>query len=243
MPGGGSLDGADEVMQQVPPFGDLDGERATLRHLGRRRERLISVATAAMHQMRDYLSVAWSAALTAAVKPFESMTWLAAIAVVTDRCGADPAVLRELGLDEFTGQVRRELPRFGGRRLACRIVAAVFEALTCTDGVAAQRRGLLRRTGWALEDLRAARVQRAQVEEEMAAHLGVLGVGASLASIPGMTAATAAAILAEGRRPIPVRFLPRAGQACRGRPGQQRIGPLRRGVAYAGPHCAWRSGG
>lgn len=175
----------------------LEEEWATLRHLGRRRERLISAATAAMHQMRDYLSVAWPAALTAAAKPFESMTWLAAIAVVTDRCGADPAVLRELGLDEFTARVRRELPRFGGRRLTCRIVVAVFEALTCTDGVAAQRRGLLRRTSWALEDLRAARVQRARVEEEMAAQLGVLGVGASLASIPGMTAATAAAILAE----------------------------------------------
>jgi transposase len=179
----------------------LDEEWATLRHLGRRRERLISASTAAMQQMRDYLSVAWPAALTTAAQPLKSRTWLAAVAVVTSRCGADPARLRELGLEEFAAQVRRELPRFGGQRPARRIVAAVFEALTCADGVAAHRRGLLRRTSWALEDLRAARTQRAQVEEEMIAQLDVLGVGASMASIPGMTAATAAAILAEAGDP------------------------------------------
>jgi transposase len=179
----------------------LEEDWATLRHLGRRRERLIGAATAAIQQMRDYLAVAWPAALTTAARPFVSVTWLAAIAVVTGQCGADPARLRGLGLDEFTAQVRRELPRFGGQRPSHRIVAAVFEALTCADGVAAQRRGLLRRAGWALEDLRIARAQRAQIDEEMTAQLGVLGVGASLASIPGMTAATAAAVLAEAGDP------------------------------------------
>jgi transposase len=175
----------------------LDEEWATLRHLGRRRARLITTATASVHQMRDYLAVAWPAALTTAAGPFESKTWLAALAVVTERCEADPGRLRPLGLQEFTALVRRELPRFGGRRLTCRIATALFEALTCAAGVAAQRRGLLRRTGWALEDLRVARHHLSQVEEEMVAQLDVLGVGASLASIPGMTAATAAAILAE----------------------------------------------
>lgn len=179
----------------------LEEEWATLRHLGRRRQRLISAATAAMQQTRDYLSVAWPAALTTAAHPFESRTWLAAMAVVTSQCGAGPARLREPGLDEFAAQVRRELPRFGGQRPALRIVAAVFEALACTDGVAAHRRGLLRRTSWALEDLRAARAQRAQVEEEMVAQLDVLGIGVSVASIPGMTAATAAAVLAEAGDP------------------------------------------
>jgi len=179
----------------------LDEEWAALRHLGRRRERLISASTAAMNQIRDYLSVAWPAALTTAAKPFESRTWLAAITVVTGRCGADPARLRDLGLDGFTAEVRRELPRFSGQRPARRIVVAVFEALTCADGVAAHRRGLLRRTSWALDDLRAARVQRAQVEQEMVTQLDVLGLGASMASIPGMTAVTAAAILAEAGDP------------------------------------------
>jgi len=179
----------------------LDADWATLRHLGRRRQRLISNATAAIQQMRDFLAVAWPAALTAAAGPFASTTWLAAAAVVTGQCGADPARLRTLGLAGFTAQVRAEVPRWGGQRPNLRIVAAVFEALTCTDGVAAHRRGLLRRTSWALADLRAARAQRAQAEEEMVAQLGVLGVGAAMASIPGMTAATAAAILAEAGDP------------------------------------------
>jgi transposase len=175
----------------------LNEEWATLRHLGRRRARLVTTATGCVHQIRDYLALAWPAMLTTAARPFESVTWLAALAVVTERCGADPARLRELGLEEFTDLVRAEVPRFGGRRLTRRISTAVFEALTCTDGVAAQRRGLLRRTGWALEDLRVARRHLRQVEQEMVAQLDVLGVAASLASVPGMTAATAAAILAE----------------------------------------------
>jgi transposase len=175
----------------------LDEDWATLRHLGRRRERLITTDVAAVLQTRDYLSVAWPAALTAAAHPFKAMTWLASIAVVTDRCGADPASMRALGLEEFTALVRREIPRWGGQRAHNGIAAAVFAALSCGDGVAAQRPGLLRRAGWAVEDLRVARVHRAQVEAEMIAQLDVLGVGESLASIPGMTAATAAAILAE----------------------------------------------
>ena len=179
----------------------LDAEWAVLRHLGRRRERLISTATAAVQQARDFLSVAWPAALATAAGPFESTTWLAAVAVVTGRCGADPARLAGLGLEQFTALVRAELPRWDAQRPVRRIVAAVFAALACADGVAAQRRGLLRRTSWALEDLRRARAQRAGIEEEMAAQLGVLGIGASVASIPGMTAVTAAAILAEAGDP------------------------------------------
>jgi transposase len=179
----------------------LSGEWATLRHLGRRRQRLIGTATAAIQQTRDYLAVAWPAALTTAAGPFAPVTWLAAVAVVTGRCGADPARLRELGLAGFTALVRAEVPRWGGQRPIRRIVAAVFEALTCTGGVAAQRRGLLRRTGWALDDLRGARAQRTGVEAEMVAQLDVLGVGAALASIPGMTAVTAAAVLAEAGDP------------------------------------------
>lgn len=175
----------------------LDEQWATLRHLGRRRERLISTEVASVNQIRDYLSVAWPAAMTASASQFKALSWLASLAVVTERSEADPASLRAVGLAEFTAMVRRELPRWGGQRVHGGIAAAVFDALACADGVTAQRRGLLRRAGWALEDLRVARVHRAQVEAEMVAQLDVLGMGACLASIPGMTAATAAAILAE----------------------------------------------
>src|SRR6266571_1920008 len=61
----------------------LEEDWAVLRHLGRRRQRLIGTATAAIQQTREYLAVAWPAALTAAAEPFASVTWLAAIAVVT----------------------------------------------------------------------------------------------------------------------------------------------------------------
>lgn len=179
----------------------LSEQWATLRHLGRRRQRLVAAGTAAITQVRDYLAVAWPAGLTTAAGPFRSATWLAATAVVTRQCGAEPARLRGLGLDGFTAQVRAELPRWGAKRPTGRIVAAVFEALSCADGVAAHRRGLLRRTGWALEDLRAARTQRAGIEAEMIAQLDVLGMGACAASVPGMTAVTAAVILGEAGDP------------------------------------------
>ncbi len=132
-------------------------------------------------------------------------TWLAAITAVTGRCRADPARLRELGLDGFTAEVRRELPRFGGQRPARRIVVAVFEARLPRPA----------RPGRGGDSHPARRP----------------GVGASMASIPGMTAVTAAAILAEAGDPAGSPP-PAPSQACRGRPGQQRVGPLHRGVAY-----------
>ena len=176
----------------------LEEEWATLRHQGRYRARMITRATAAVQQVRDLLALAAPAVLAVCVKPLESVSWLAAMTVVTERYGGDLGKLAGLGLEDFTGMVRRELGCWGGQRVTARIVVAVFEAMTGTEGaVPAQRPGALRRVCWALEELQDARVRRARVEAEMVAQLEVLGIGACLASVPGLTAATAAAILAE----------------------------------------------
>jgi hypothetical protein len=69
---------------------ELDETWAQLRHLGRRRAQLITSATASVQRVRDFLSVAWPVAPEACAHPFESVTWLAAMQVVTSRCGGQP---------------------------------------------------------------------------------------------------------------------------------------------------------
>jgi len=77
---------------------ELDETWAHLRHLGRRRAQLITAGTASVQRIRDFLSVAWPVVTEACVRPFDSVTWLAGMGVVTSRCGADPAGLAGLGL-------------------------------------------------------------------------------------------------------------------------------------------------
>src|SRR4029077_12520389 len=69
---------------------ELDEKWAHLRHLGRRRAQLITSATASVQRVRDFLSVAWPVAPEACAHPFESVTWLTAMQVVTSRCGGPP---------------------------------------------------------------------------------------------------------------------------------------------------------
>jgi hypothetical protein len=69
---------------------ELDEAWAQLRHLGRRRAQLITSATASVQRVRDFLSVAWPVAPEACAHPFESVTWLTAMQVVTSRCGGRP---------------------------------------------------------------------------------------------------------------------------------------------------------
>ena len=129
--------------------------------------------------------------------PFESVTWLAALQVVTARCGGDPAGLAALGLEEFTALVRGAVPGWGGKKGLSRICRRVFAALTDTEGVVTwSRRGLLRRCADELGDLARTRAQRRAVEAEMVLVLGELGLS-RLGDIPGLTAVGAAAILAE----------------------------------------------
>lgn len=168
-----------------------------LRHLGARRDRLIAEATACVQQLRDLLECVWPAVLDAAAAPFDSANWCAALAVVLERCSGDPRRLTRLGLKGFEAAVRRELPRWGGRRGCRRIIIAVFTALTDPAGVSAQRRGALERAAWVLDDWRVTQTRLAEVEARMLEVLDELELTELVSSIPGVSALGAAAILAE----------------------------------------------
>jgi transposase len=176
---------------------ELDETWADLRHLGRRRAQLVTAATASAQRIREFLSVAWPVVTEACAHPLESKTWLAALQVVTDRCGGDPARLAVLGLEGFTALVRQAVPGWGGQRPAAAICRRIFAALADTEGAVAWcRRGLLRRVAAELGDLARTRAQLRAVEADMVTVLGELGLS-RLGGIPGLTAVGAAAILAE----------------------------------------------
>jgi len=170
---------------------------ARLRQLGRRRERLVTEASACVAQLRDLLECAWPGVLEAAAKPFEAANWCAAVAVVLERCNAHPERLARLGLARFEAAVVRELPRWGGSRRRRAIIEAVFTALVDPRGVMTQRRGALERAHWVLADWRETKTRLAQVEARMVEVLDELELTELLTSIAGVSAVGAAAMLAE----------------------------------------------
>lgn len=180
---------------------------ARLRHLGARRVQLVVGAGAARQQVQDLLECAWPAALTAAAQPLDSKSWLAAMTVVLDRVGTtgDLSVIRRWGWARFAAAVRRELPAHGTTRWYSAIVRAVFDAATSPEqaavGVHAQRAGALERVRFALADLAHARAQISVVEARMVAVLDELQLTALVTSIPGVSAVSAATILAESGDP------------------------------------------
>jgi hypothetical protein len=89
----------------------VDETWARLRHLGTRREQLLTESGSQVQQMRDLLECAWPAVLDAARQPFRSVTWMAALAVVAGRDGGDLARTRRLGAARFEHAVRREVTR------------------------------------------------------------------------------------------------------------------------------------
>jgi transposase len=122
---------------------------------------------------------------------------------VLDRVGVggDLDVIGQLGWDRFAAAVRAELPAHGTRRWYSKVVQAVFDAATDPAhaglGVAEQRAGGLERVRFALADLAHARREIAEVQERMVALLDELGLTDLVTSIPGISAATAAMILAQ----------------------------------------------
>ena len=90
---------------------------ARLRHLGARRIRLVQHSTAAQHQVRDLLECCWPAALGAAKKPLESVSWLTAMTVLLERVAlsGDLTRIRRWGWARFSTAVRRELAHHGRR--------------------------------------------------------------------------------------------------------------------------------
>jgi transposase len=173
-----------------------DADWARLRHLGARRGRLVTEATRCQQQIADLLGCCWPAALAAAAKPLDSTSWLACLSVVVD-AGGDLSALAAAGLDAFTTAARARLSRFGASRLSHRITRVFFTALCDPGGVAAQRPGALERAGLALADWQHTNARLADTEARMVAMLDAMGLTALVTSIPGLSAAGAAVILAE----------------------------------------------
>jgi transposase len=174
-----------------------EADWARLRHLGRRRERLVVDATACRNQIADLLACCWPAALSCAAKPLESTTWLACLAATVARCNGNPARLRRLGRDRFVAAVRRELPRFDAKRISNKILDRFFDALADPTGVTAQRRGGLERVQFLMDDWQSAQARLSEVEQRMAGVLDAMGLTGLVTSIPGLSAVGAAVILAE----------------------------------------------
>jgi transposase len=77
------------------------------------------------------------------------------------------------------------------------IVTAVFDALTDSTGVLAQRPGALQRAAMVMHDWHSTRTRLVDTEALMVAVLDELGLTELVCSIPGLSAVGAAAILAE----------------------------------------------
>jgi hypothetical protein len=142
--------------------------------------------------------------LDAAGQPLDSASWRAAVTVALDRIGTggDLGVLARAGWDEFAAVVRAEL---GTTRWYSAIVGAVFHAATdpatAAVGVTGQRAGALERARFALADLTHLRTQIAIVEARMVGVLDALGLTELVVGIPGVSAVSAATILAESGDP------------------------------------------
>jgi transposase len=140
----------------------VDETWGRLRHLGVRREQLVSEVSGQVQPMRDLLDCVWPAVLDAAAQPFRSRTWIAAVSVVVERDGGDLARTRRLGWTRFESAIRRQITSNGGYKPCLRIARRVFAALDHPAGVIAHRAGALERVALLLDDWRHAR--RARVD-------------------------------------------------------------------------------
>jgi len=174
-----------------------DADWARLRHLGQRRFDRVGQVTATGRQLVDVLACCWPAALECAAKPLVTTTWLACLSATLHNSAGDPAQLRQLGRDGFATLVRSHLGRFGARKLSHRIVDRFFAALTDPHGVLSQRPGGLERVRFLLDDWCDYRTGLAEVEQRMVSVLTAMGLTDLVTTIPGVSAVTAAAILAE----------------------------------------------
>jgi transposase len=175
----------------------VDETWGRLRHVGARREQLITEAGSQIQQIRALLECVWPAALDTARQPFRSKTWAAAMAVILDRDGGDLARTRRLGLARFERAVRREVVRRGGQKPSLRILRRLFAALDDPAGVTAHRLGAFERVQLLLEDWQHAKRRLADTEQRMTAVLDQLELTELVTSLRGLSAVGAAAILAE----------------------------------------------
>ena len=170
---------------------------ARLRHLGARREQLITEVGSQIHQMRDLLECVWPAALDTAKQPFRSRTWIAALSVIVDRDGGDLARTRRLGEGRFEHAVRGLIIKRGGQKPSLRIARRLFAALQDPAGVSAHRPGALERVQLLLEDWLHAHHRLADTETRMTGVLDELELTTLVTTITGLSPIGAAAILAQ----------------------------------------------
>lgn len=172
---------------------------ARLRHLGARREQLVTRAGAARQQLRALLECAWPAVLVTAAKPLDATTWQAAVQVVVDRTrdGDLAGLRRRMRWSRFATAVRRAVHELGGQRVCWRIARAVYDALTDPAGVPSQRPAVVERVALVLDDWHHTARLQADVETRMVAVLDELDLTELVTSIHGLSAVGAATILAE----------------------------------------------
>lgn len=181
----------------VPERSDATWGR--LRHLGSRREHLVTREGACRQQIAALAECAWPAVLEAAAKPLDSITWRAATQAVVDRTdGGDLAGLRQrLRWGRFQSAVRRGVTDLGGQRVCWRIARGVYDAMADPGGVPDQQHGAVERIGMLLDDWHHLRDLRADVETRMLDVLDELELTELVTSIDGLSAVGAACILAE----------------------------------------------
>jgi transposase len=179
----------------------VDETWARLRHLGTRREQLITATSSQVQQMRDLLDCVWPAVLDAAQQPFRSATWIAALSVVVERDGGELARTRRLGWTRFETAVRRLIVKQGRQKPCLRIARRVFTALADAAGVHAHRAGALERVALLLEDWTHAHGRLADTEARMLGVLNELQLSELVTSIPGISPLGAAAVLAQSGDP------------------------------------------
>ena len=140
---------------------------------------------------------AWPEALDCAAQPLDSATWLATMSLI--KC--DPHTITAYrsparAETRLRTQLRRELPHWGAHRIygpiLQAIITAAFEATISPERVAA-----LERAHYGLNDFHHAADQTQQAETHMLEVLDQLGLTALAHTIPGVSAVSVAAILAE----------------------------------------------
>lgn len=105
--------------------------------------------------------------------------------------------MTRLGRKRFDAAVRRQVARRDAVNPWQKITAGVLAACASPAGVTAMRRGALERVALLLADGRDTRARLACTEQRMTAVLDELGLTGLATSITGLSAAGAAAILAE----------------------------------------------
>jgi transposase len=175
----------------------VDETWGRLRHLGARREQLLTGIVREVQQIRALLECVWPAALDTAQQPFRSKTWAAALHIVCDRDGGELSRTRRLGLTRFEQAVRREIVKHGGQKACGRIVRKLFAALADPAGVLEHRKGALERVQLLLSDWAEDQRRLVDTETRMRSVLDELQLTELVTSIPGVSPVGAAAVLAE----------------------------------------------